>query len=64
VVPLDVIANSHRRRHKPDPQVAGISRNQGPNLVEMAYRQYHAIDDDLATPEKTTQTTPIEKEES
>ena len=64
VTPLDVIANSHRRRHKPESQVADISRSQGPNLVEIAYRQYHAIDDDLATSEQSTQTTPIEKEES
>ncbi len=64
VAPLDVIANSHRRRHKSDPPVADISHSQGPNLVEMAYRQYHAIDDDLATPEKPTQTTLNEDEES
>jgi putative transposase len=66
VAPLDLIANSHRRRHKPDPQVevANSSHNQGPNLVEMAYRQYHAIDEDLDTSEKSTQTTPTEQEAS
>jgi putative transposase len=64
VVALDVIANCHRRRHKPDPPVADISHSQGPNLVEMAYRQYHAIDDDLATSKDSSQTTPTEKEES
>ena len=64
VVPLDVIANSHRRRHKPDAQVADSHQSQGPNLVEIAYQQYHAIDGDLSTSEKSSQTTQTKKEES
>ena len=64
VVPLDVIANSHRRRHKPDSQVADSHQSQGPNLVEIAYQQYHAIDGDLTTSEKSSQTTQTKKEES
>ncbi len=64
VVPLDVIANSHRRRHKPDSQVANSHQSQGPNLVEIAYQQYHAIDGDLTTSEKSSQTTQTKKEES
>ena len=61
--PLDVLANSHRQRHKPSPQ-ADCSRTQpqGPNLVEMAYRQYHAIDDKRASPVNPTMKT--EDEES
>ncbi len=61
VVPLDVIANSHRRRHKPDSQVADSHQSQGPNLVEIAYQQYHAIDGDLTTSEKSSQTTQTKK---
>jgi len=64
VVALDLIANRHRRRHKPGSQGADRSPSAGPNLVEIAYRQYHAIDDDLATPEKANPTTLNEDEES
>jgi transposase InsO family protein len=43
--PLDPIANAHRRRRKPDPDDARVltpSPNpKAPNLVELAYRQYH-----------------------
>jgi transposase InsO family protein len=45
--PLDVLANLDRRRCKPDPAaVAAVSAlasrpSDGPNLVELAYRQYH-----------------------
>ena len=64
VVPLDVVANSHRRRHKPHAQAdSPRTQTQGPNLVEMAYRQYHAIDDDLAAPVKPTQTLKTDNEE-
>jgi len=60
--PLDMVANTQRHRHKPERKVeAPQTKCQGPNLVEMAYRQYHAIDDDLATP--PTQTTQIDNEE-
>jgi transposase InsO family protein len=44
--PLDARANTHRRRHKPGvPADRPRVLTPGPNLVEMAYRQYHAIDD-------------------
>lgn len=62
VVPLDVVANSHRQRHKPGPQADRPQvQTQGPNLVEMAYRQYHAIDDKRTTPVNPT---PIIKTEN
>jgi hypothetical protein len=48
--PLDVLANSHRRRRKPAAPVDNAcTAIHGPNLVEMAYRQYHAIDDSPET---------------
>ena len=39
--PLDNEANRHRRRRKPDPQDPSGQPPSGPNLVELAYRQYH-----------------------
>ena len=61
---LDVLANSHRRRRQPATPAAGPqTKSQGPNLVEMAYRQYHAIDDKLATPVKPTPSMKTENEE-
>jgi transposase InsO family protein len=45
--PLDPIANAHRRRRRPDPDdavaLAGpkVPGGSAPNLVELAYRQYH-----------------------
>lgn len=42
--PLDALANLDRRRRKPDPATgSGPSENlaAGPNLVELAYQQYH-----------------------
>jgi hypothetical protein len=46
---LDVLANAHRTRRKPEPpQGAGVLNNSpdkgprtGPNLVELAHAQYH-----------------------
>jgi putative transposase len=42
---LDVLANAHRRRRKPDPEgsasVVPPLPTSGPNLVELAYQQYH-----------------------
>ena len=62
--PLDVRANTHRRRHQPATPAAGHqTKSQGPNLVEMAYRQYHAIDDNRATPVKPTPIMQTENEE-
>jgi putative transposase len=62
--PLDVLANTHRRRHKPATPAEGCQTpSQGPNLVEMAYRQYHAIDDTPDTPVQATQTTKTDHEE-
>jgi transposase InsO family protein len=43
--PLNTLANSHRRRRKPNPQgtppVTQSLPSTGPNLVELAYQQYH-----------------------
>jgi hypothetical protein len=43
--PLDAAANLQRRRRKPDPaaqpDVLHASVGAGPNLVELAYTQYH-----------------------
>jgi len=63
--PLDVLANSHRRRRQPATPAAGRQpKSQGPNLVEMAYRQYHALDDSPKTgPVKPDLTTPSDNEE-
>ena len=41
---LDVVANVHRRRRKPDVLADGpATPSQDNNLVEMAYRRYHAL---------------------
>jgi hypothetical protein len=62
--PLDVLANTQRRRRKPATPAEGHQTTpQGPNLVEMAYRQYHAIDDTPDTPVQPTQTTKTDNEE-
>ena len=58
---LDVLANSHRRRRQPTTPAAGRpTKSPGPSLVEMAYRQYHALDDTPKTgavqPDPTTPT--------
>ncbi len=64
VVALDVIANSHRRRHRPHAQAARPqTQTQGPNLIEMAYRHYHALDEDSGAPIQPTQTKQRENEE-
>ena len=39
--PLDAEANLHRRRRKPDPEGPAAQPSGGPNLVELAYQQYH-----------------------
>ena len=44
--PLDALANLDRRRRQPDPAPAAASHTaarvmDGPNLVELAYQQYH-----------------------
>ena len=62
--PLDVLANTQRRRRKPATPAEGHQTTpQGPNLVEMAYWQYHAIDDTTDTPVQPTQTTKTDNEE-
>ena len=63
--PLDVVANSHRRRRQPaTPAAEPQTKSQGPNLVEMAYRQYHAIDDGPNTDVlKSTKTAHTDHEE-
>jgi hypothetical protein len=45
--PLDALANLDRRRRKPDPaapaapSAPSTNPSAGPNLVELAYQQYH-----------------------
>ena len=43
--PLDAIANSHRARRKPEPTQPSLGARDGPNLVEIAYAQYHGVND-------------------
>ena len=61
--PLDLQANTRRRRHKPTPPAQHPqSKPQGTHLVEMAYRQYHRMDDQPAdaTPPVQDKTDPEE----
>ncbi len=44
--PLDAIANLHRVRRKPAPAVTTETVRSGPNLVELAYQQYHGAKED------------------
>jgi putative transposase len=44
--PLDAVANLHRKRRKPDPEDASGHPPSDPNLVELAYRQYHGQKED------------------
>ncbi len=44
--PLDAIANIKRVRRKPDPEVSHDVVRSGPNLVELAYQQYHDTKED------------------
>jgi len=41
--PLDALANLDRRRRQPDPAMSALAegRRDGPNLIELAYQQYH-----------------------
>ena len=43
--PLDAVANAHRARRKPKPTAPAPqgAAPTGPNAVELAYRQYHAL---------------------
>ena len=41
--PLDAIANLKRVRRKPDPPITDERVRRGPNLVELAYQQYHGV---------------------
>jgi len=56
--PLDLLANNHRQRRKPDADVIP-KKNPKTSLVEMAHQQYHGLDDSteeaeqLPTPTKT-----------
>lgn len=61
--PLDVIANTHRRRHKPEAQqeLPHIPPPED-NLVEMAYLRYHSMGDPSRDTEGMPLTTPTEKE--
>ncbi len=44
--PLDAIANCKRLRRKPDPEAHHELVRSGPNLVELAYQQYHGAKED------------------
>ena len=52
--PLDLLANNHRPRRKPQTAVE-ITQSTCPksSLVEMAHQQYHALDKASATAPKT-----------
>jgi len=41
--PLDALANLDRRRRQPDPAMSALAEGlkDGPNLIELAYQQYH-----------------------
>ncbi len=42
-IPLDAIANLKRVRRKPHPELSHEPLRGGPNLVEIAYEQYHDV---------------------
>jgi transposase InsO family protein len=42
---LDALANIKRVRRKPEPAAAAVTPRDGPNLVEIAHRQYHGRTD-------------------
>ena len=39
--PLDVLANRHRKRHKPTPPDTILAAAAGPNLIELTHHRYH-----------------------
>lgn len=41
--PLDTLANATRARRQPDGAAAPVHPRSGPNLVELAYRQYYDV---------------------
>lgn len=45
--PLDVLANIHRTRRKPepvaDPAFTVVTARNGPNLVELLHAKYHGL---------------------
>lgn len=41
--PLDMLANIHRTRRKPEPVVELAPMRSGPNLVELAHAKYHGL---------------------
>jgi putative transposase len=44
--PLDALANAKRTRHKPTPvEPPALVARTGPNLVELAYQQYHHLEE-------------------
>ncbi len=62
---LSPFSNNHRTRRKPDAQTERPqTKPQGPNLVEMAYQQYHGIAERQADPTHPSQVMPINNEES
>jgi transposase InsO family protein len=52
--PLDMLANIHRTRRKPEPvnEPACTPVRSGPNLVELAHTQYHGLGQAVAQPSK------------
>ena len=54
--PLDMLANLHRTRRKPEPlgdtAFTVVTARSGPNLVELAHAKYHGLGQGLAQPSK------------
>ncbi len=52
--PLDMLANIHRTRRKPEPVTEPMcAPRNGPNLVELAHEKYHGLGRELVLPTKS-----------
>ena len=52
--PLDMVANIHRTRRKPEPVTDPMfAARSGPNLVELAHAKYHGLGHELVQPTKS-----------
>jgi transposase InsO family protein len=51
--PLDMLANIHRTRRKPEPVTELAPTRSGPNLVELAHAKYHGLGHERALPTKS-----------
>ena len=52
--PLDMLANIHRTRRKPEPVTAPMfAARSGSNLVELAHEKYHGLGHERALPTKS-----------